>query len=176
MLVIMGMWFMVVGGCASSSSWYRPAEGASPTGGLGIQLELRDTETNQFARYRVEPDGAFTYWGGKDVLFDSITWQSVIDDDQGRELARIVREQGLMQSPAGGPEGTEPTWELQLVDGTAARNYTVYGQNDSLESLYDALQRISSTRFAEILDALPQPSVETLVAPTTDSGETSDQP
>ena len=175
LLVIVAL-FMALGGCSSSASWYRATDGPSPTGGLGVQMELRNTETNQFARFRVEPDGAFTYWGGKDVLFDSITWEGAINGDQGRGLAQLVRKEGLMQSPAGGVDGAEPTWELQLVDGTATRNYTVYGENASLQSLYDFLQDIASARFASVLDALPQPSVEVLVAPTTGPDDTEEQP
>jgi hypothetical protein len=175
-LLVIVVLFMALVGCSTSTSWYQSADGPSPTGGLGVQMELRNTETNQFARFRVEPDGAFTYWGGKDVLFDSITWEGVIDGDQGRGLSQLVRKEGLMQPPAGGADGAEPIWELQLVDGTATRSYTVYGENASLQSLYGFLQDIASARFTSILDALPQPSVEVLVAPATGPDDTEEQP
>lgn len=162
-------------GCTAKNSWVVPT-GTSPTDGLGIQLELRNIDTNQFARFRVEPDGGFTYWGGKDVLFDAITWQGSVDSAQGAELDRIVRTRGLLQMQSAGSDGVQPTWDIRLFDGGRQRSYIVHGENASLEELFSYLQKLASARFETILDALPKPSVDQLTVPTTSSDESADLP
>ena len=162
-------------GCAARNSWAMPS-GVSPTDGLGIQLELRNTDTNQFARFRVEPDGAFTYWGGKDVLFDAITWEGAVDSTRGAVLDRIVRARGLLQMQSGGTDGVQPTWDVQLFDDGRQRSFIVHGENAALEELFSYLQNLASARFETILDALPKPSVDRLTVPVTSSDDTADRP
>ena len=115
-------------GCASSSKWYVPSGGPSPTGGMALQLELRDTETNQFARFRVEPDGTMVYWGGKDVLFDKVTWTGSIDAAQGKSLVELVRRESPLDSSSPAGDDAQPTWVLELAEHGSLADHTVHGE------------------------------------------------
>ncbi len=158
-------------GCASSSKWYVSAGGPSPTGGMALQLELRDTEENQFARFRVEPDGTLVYWGGKDVLFDKVTWTGSIDAEQGRSLAELVRRERPLDSFSPAGEDAQPTWVLELAEHGSLTDHTVHGEVPCMRAIYDTLQQFASARFDTVLDALPRPGVEGLVAPRREADE-----
>ena len=162
---------MVSAGCSSSGGWYAPVAGPSPTGGMALQLELQDIEQTQYARFRVESDGTLVYWGGKDVLFDKVTWTGSIDDEQGRELVALVRRESPLDSFSPAGDDAQPTWTLELAEHGRLVEHTVHGDVPCMRVLYDTLQRYTSARFDAVVDALPRADIEGLVVPRREADE-----
>ena len=162
-------------GCApSSSNWYVSSGGPSPTDGMALQLELRDIDKTQYARFRVEPDGTLVYWGGKDVLFDKVTWTGSIDAKQGRELTALVRRESPLDSFSPAGDDAQPTWTLELAEHGRLVEHIVHGEVPCMRVLYDALQKYTSARFDAVVDALPRPDVEGLVVPRREADDNGD--
>ena len=164
----------VSAGCSSSGRWYGPVTGPSPTDGMGLQLELSNSDTSQYARFRVEPDGTLVYWGGKDVLFDKVTWTGSIDAKQGRELVALVRRESPLDSFSPAGDDAQPTWTLELAEHGRLVEHIVHGEVPCMRVLYDALQKYTSARFDAVIDALPRPGVEGLVVPRREADDNGD--
>lgn len=148
-------------GCGGQS-WTTSIGPASPTDNLALDLELVDSDTSLYARYRVSTGGAITFWGGPDVVLDHVTWQGELTNEQGGELAGMIRDAGWLQSPPGGDGIGDRTWTIQLYGSGEHQDFTAHGDAASLDKVYKLLQGVSSQRFSSFIDELPQPSIKTL--------------
>ena len=154
-------------GCNTWPNWYHPLDGPSPTNNLGVELDLTDHEMSRYARYRVEPDGVVTFWGGQDAVFDRVTWRGTIDDSTGRSIDRLVRDGHWFDMPPTGDRIGDESWIITVIEPGRRRDFTVHGHAMGVDELWSILQSASSSRFGHVLDALPSPSIESLHTETT---------
>ena len=154
--------FLLLVGCTTRANWYHPEKGPSPTNNLGLELDLTDHEASRYARYRVEPDGVITFWGGQDAVFDRVTWRGTITEAEGQSIDRIVRDRDWFETPPAGDRVGDETWIIMLVEPGNRRGFTVLGHDMGVDELWSILQAASSRRFVDVIDALPKPSIDTL--------------
>ena len=166
-------------GCSSGPSWYQPVGPGSPTGDLGLELDLSNPEEQQYARYRVQPDGTVLFWGGRDAIFDKVTWKGTLPAESATALDTLVRSGAWFASPPRGDGDGGDVWTISVLEPERRRDFTVHGHVKSVDEAWSILQATSSARFKDTLDALPRPSIETLPVQRSDSpddGAESDDP
>ena len=166
---------LLIAGCTTRPNWYHPEDGSSPTNNLGLELDLTDHEESQYARYRVEPDGVITFWGGGNAVFDRVTWRGSINDGEGRSIDQLVRDGNWFETPPTGDRMGNQTWIITVIEPGRRRDFTVHGHAMRVDELWSILQSASSRRFSHVIDALPKPDIESLHRETTPSGQ-EDQP
>jgi hypothetical protein len=168
LIVVMASWLV---GCGSGPKWYHPVKtGSSPTGNLGLELDLANPQEQQYARYRVQPDGTLLFWGGRDAILDNVTWKGTLPDSAAAELDQLVRSGGWFASPPRGDGVGDDVWTISILEPTRRRDFTVHGHVASVDDAWAILQSTASARFKATLDALPQASIETLPYQTPASG------
>jgi len=164
--VLIASWFA---GCSSGPKWYHPMGPGSPTGDLGLELDLSNPEEQQYARYRVQTDGTVLFWGGRDAIFDTVTWKGTLSSESTAELERLVRGGAWLSSPPRGDGVGGDVWTISVLEPERRRDFTVHGHVGSVDEAWSILQSASSARFKDTLDALPRPSIETLPISTSGS-------
>ena len=168
LIVLMVSW---LAGCSSGPNWYQPVKtGSSPTGNLGLELDLANPQEQQYARYRVQPDGTVLFWGGRDAILDQVTWKGMLPDASAAELDRLVRSGAWFATPPRGDGVGDDVWTISVLEPTRRRDFTVHGHVASVDEVWAVLQSTSSARFEATLDALPRASIETLPYQTPASG------
>ena len=100
LITVMMSWLV---GCSSGPNWYQPLNtGSSPTGNLGLEFDLANPQEQQYARYRVQPDGTVLFWGGRDAILDTVTWKGTLPAASAAELEQLVRSGAWFASPPRG--------------------------------------------------------------------------
>ncbi len=153
---------LLLAGCNTWPNWYHPEDGSSPTNNLGLELDLTDHEESQYARYRVEPDGVITFWGGANAVFDHVTWRGTINNPEGQSIDKLVREGDWFESPPTGDRKGNQTWIITVIEPGRRRDFTVHGHAMRVDELWSILQSASSRRFKHVIEALPKPGIESL--------------
>ncbi|MAT82509.1 MAG: hypothetical protein CMJ29_12805 [Phycisphaerae bacterium] len=145
-------------GCASN--WVSTGGPDSPTGGLSIEL-LMEGKAQQMVRLQLSGDGLLKYAGGRDVANNVYSWEGRVDRADGQAVAAAVRSGQWFVDPPSGDGNETHTWWIKAWDAQGRHaNFTVYGDAKSVQTVYDILNKIASSRFSSYLDALPEPSLD----------------
>ena len=160
LITVMMSWLV---GCSSGPNWYQPLNtGSSPTGNLGLEFDLANPQEQQYARYRVQPDGTVLFWGGRDAILDTVTWKGTLPAASAAQLEQLVRSGAWFASPPRGDGIGDDVWTISVLEPDRRRDFTVHGHVQSVDDAWAILQSTSSARFKATLDALPRASIETL--------------
>ena len=90
-----------------------------------------------------------------------ITWRGQLDPTQGQALAAAIQEGNWFSSPPSGRGDESATWDITAWNAAGQRaRFTVYGQAESVEKVYNILQQASSARFDDFLREMPKPSLD----------------
>ena len=118
-------------------------------------------------------DGTVLFWGGRDAIFDEVTWTGPLPHESAVELEHLVRSGSWFASPPRGDGEGDDVWIISILEPGRRRDFTVHGHVKSVDDAWKILQSTSSLRFKATLDSLPRPSIEALplATPGTTGGE-----
>lgn len=167
---------LAMAGCSGGTGWYQPLVQGSPTGNLGMELDLTNSSEQQYARYIVRPDGTILFWGGQDAILDQVTWKGTLDADAGKALDDLVRTGDWFTHPPRGDGIGEDVWTITVLEPGRRRDFTVHGHAMHVDEAWAVLQSASSERFKDVLDALPRPNIERLNPSTTPPTNSESEP
>lgn len=143
-------------GCSSS----RGGNPNSATSGLAVQLTMRD-DSNAAALYRVNQDGEISFAGGTDAYTEKISWTGELSDDEIARLREVLTDNGYFESgPRSSATDADRRYEVELRWPDGDLSYSVNGRGLRIAALEDYLIAVSSKRFDDVMQALPQADVE----------------
>lgn len=149
---------LVIPGCASK--WVVPGGPDSPTEGLSMQM-LMEGQAQQMVRYRFNGNGVLLFAGGVDVANDRFSWEGMIPPKYGRAIAEAVRRGKWFEKPPTGNGSESATWTIRAWNREGQGiHFTVYGEDDSVQEVYDILSRIAAARVDGFMKNLPKPSLD----------------
>ena len=156
MLLLVGMSIM---GCGKAH-WVTPGPVDSPTDGLSMDLFMEGS-AQKLVRYRFNGTGQLWFAGGVAVANDKTSWEGRLNRDQGRAIVAAVRKGRWFTNPPTGDGSESETWTIKAWSrDNLAASFTVYGKAESVQEVYDILNKASTARFDEYLNTMPKPSLD----------------
>ncbi len=149
---------LLLQGCMAK--WAVPGGPDSPTEGLSMQM-LMEGKTLQIVRYRFDGNGLLLFAGGPDVPNDRFSWEGVIPAEYGHRIAEAVRRGKWFEEPPTGNGSESATWTIRAWNRSGQGiHFTVYGEDESVQEVYDLLSRVAAARVDGFMKDLPKPSLD----------------
>ena len=158
-ILILLLLTMSLVGC-SKSQWVTSGPVDSPTDGLSMDLFLEGS-AQKLVRYRFNGTGTLWFAGGVAVTNDKASWEGRLNPEQGRAIVAAVRKGRWFTNPPSGDGSESETWTIHAWSrDNLTASFKVYGKADSVQEVYDILNKASSARFDEFLSTMPKPSLD----------------
>lgn len=147
---------LLVGACAHAP--LAPvADGASPTGGVGLTLWYGILSSGQYQYFQVTPAGGLSYGGGMAAFNRKVEWTGTLDAQQGKQVRAIIDDAGWMTAPnPAHRNGESPVAEFVLIAGDGQRRFTITGEDPKVQELVTCLQQAAEQRFDSYMQRLPE--------------------
>lgn len=129
----------------------------TPTGGVALEVETRDSESLKLSLYRVWPDGVIDWGGGRDAMNSVTTWEGLMGQAEIAKMRTLLEQDGWYEGRPTG-SGTPKTAMATVVVRSAAgsRTTTIRGTSPELDRLLEVLREATKGRHDGYLRKLPE--------------------
>ena len=138
------------------------ALGCSQQAVHGTHLKMRMFASQQAVLLVVDGRGRISYGGGYDALQDKTTWQGKITNDQKLHFDEIITSTDWLEAEVSRSNQTQG-YEIRIKKGTIDNSFLLPLTDQSATSMFDFLQSIALARLESTLNALPKPSMDTII-------------
>lgn len=128
----------------------------------GTHLKMRMFAPQQAVLLVVDEDGRISYGGGHDALEDTTTWQGQIPSHQLFQIDEIITSSDWLKADMRRRNQVEG-FEISIKQGIIDNTFFLPLSDQTAVSMYDLLQSIAIARLEPTLDALPKPSMDTII-------------
>ena len=144
---------VLLSACASTRGVGDPN---TPTGGVAVEVESRDSESLKISLYRVWPDGTIDWGGGRDAMNSVTTWEGLMGQSEIASMRQLLEQDGWYDGRPKG-SGTPKTATATVVVKSAAgsRTTTIRGSSPELERLLEVLRQATKGRHDGYMRKLP---------------------
>tara|TARA_B100000959_G_C14410187_1_gene390057 strand:- start:15 stop:494 length:480 start_codon:yes stop_codon:yes gene_type:complete len=144
-------WLMLIGVIGCSQQAVR-----------GTNLKMRMFASQQAVLMVVDGKGRISYGGGYDALQDKTTWHGKITNDQQLQFDEIITSSDWLKSDVSRSNHTQG-YEIRIKKGAVDNTFLLPLTDQSATSMFDFLQSIALARLESTLNALPKPSMDTII-------------
>lgn len=151
-------WSVLLSGCASSSR-QGIGDPNTPTGGVAIEFDNRDTAALRVIFATVSAEGTLAIGGGADGFNQRTTWSGTLTAEQAEALRTILREDGWTDGTvfaSGTPKSKIA--RVTIRSGAGRQSYSLIGESEAVDRLDAFLCGASRARFDHFMRMLPEPS------------------
>ncbi len=128
----------------------------------GTNLKMRMFASQQAVLLVVDGKSRISYGGGYDALQDTTTWRGNMTNDQQAQFDEIIASSDWLDSDASRTNQTQG-YEIRIKTGTVDNTFLLPLSDQSATSMFDFLQSIALARLQPTLNALPKPSMDTII-------------
>lgn len=128
----------------------------------GTHLKMRMFASQQAVLLVVDGRGRISYGGGYDALQDKTTWQGNITHDQQLQFDEIIASTDWLNAEVSRSNQVEG-YEVRIKKGLIDNSFLLPLTDQSATSMFDFLQSIALARLEPALNALPKPSMDTII-------------
>lgn len=128
----------------------------------GTHLSMRMVAPQQAVLLIVNGVDRISYGGGHDALQDSTTWHGQITSHQRIQFDAIIASSDWLEVDTQYSNQTQG-YEIRIRQGTIDNTFFLPFSDQTAIAMYDLLQSIALTRLEPTLDALPKPSMDTII-------------
>jgi len=148
---------VVLNGCASSTR-QGIGDPNTPTGGVAIEFDNRDTAELRVIFATVSAEGVIAIGGGADGFNQRTTWSGTLTAEQAGALRAILREDGWTDGTVFA-SGTPKTRIARVIirSGAGRQSYSLIGESEAVDRLDAFLCGASRARFDQFMRMLPEP-------------------
>ena len=136
--------------------------GCSQQAVSGTHLKMRMFASQQAVLLVVDGRGRVSYGGGYDALQDKTTWHGKITNDQQLQFDEIIASSDWLESTVRRSNQTQG-YEIRIKQGTIDYSFLLPLTDQSATSMFGFLQSIALARLESTLNALPKPSMDTII-------------
>jgi hypothetical protein len=136
--------------------------GCSQQSVSGTHLKMRMFASQQAVLLVVDGRGRISYGGGYDALQDKTTWQGKITIDQQLQFDEIIASSNWLESSVSRSNQNQG-YEIRIKKGMIDNSFLLPLADKSATSMFDFLQSIALARLESTLNALPKPSMDTII-------------
>lgn len=145
---------LVLAACAGGES------GPSRIAGLDVRLEMIDGD--RAARFSVDRDGVLAFGGGRDAREERMTWQGTLDAGQCADLVALIERSSWQAVDSAAPR-RHARFIVKVRDESGTRRFETGLDQPDARALYELLTVAVSVRFDGESQALPKPSMDTVL-------------
>jgi hypothetical protein len=143
--------------------------GCSQQAVRGTHLKMKMFASQQAVLLVVDGDGRISYGGGYDALQDKTTWEGKISNHQQGQFDEIIASSDWLDTDIERSKQVHG-YEIRIKQGTIDTSFFLPPSDQSAKSMYDFLQSIALARLEPTLEALPKPSMDTIIDRTVNTG------
>jgi hypothetical protein len=134
----------------------------------GTHLKMRMFASQQAVLLVVDGKSRISYGGGYDALQDKTTWQGKITNNQQLHFDEFIATSDWLEADVERPNQTQG-YEIRIQQGKIDNSFLLPLTDQSATSMFDFLQSIALARLESTLNALPKPSMDTIIDRKTNS-------
>lgn len=152
-LAVVSVLLATMASCTSTSGVGDPS---TATGGVRLEVESRDTESQLMALYVVSPNGTLDWGGGRNAMQGTTTWQGTLTAEQIAALRTLLEEDGWFDGrPKGSGTPRSKVGRVMLRSDRGNRRYELRGECPAFDRLVALLESAARGRHEAHLNTLP---------------------
>lgn len=128
----------------------------------GTHLKMRMFAPQQAVLLIVDGNGAIAFGGGHDALQDTTSWQGHMTSPQLMQFNELIASCDWLQADVQRANHIQG-FEIRIKQGTVDNKFLLPLSDQAAVSMYDLLQSIAIARLEPTLNALPKPSMDTII-------------
>lgn len=125
------------------------------TGGLELEYLWSKPSEQRTAYYRVTREGEFRSSGGLQARDRDASYRAPMSDAEVARFVELVRATGYASRASESGAG-EPRSEVTVREGRERSNFTVLGDDPSVDALRAWLAELSMRQFRDVIEAQPE--------------------
>lgn len=151
--LLAGLLLATLAACTSTSGVGDPS---TATGGISLEVESRNTDSQHMALYLVSPDGTLDWGGGRNAMNGTTTWQGTLSTEQIAALRTLLEEDGWFDGkPKGSGTPRSRIGRVMLRSERGNRRYELRGECPAFDRLAALLESAARGRHEAHLNTLP---------------------
>jgi tripartite-type tricarboxylate transporter receptor subunit TctC len=136
--------------------------GCSQQAVRGTHLKMKMFASQQAVLLVVDGDGRISYGGGFDAIQEKTSWQGKITSDQQLQFDELITSSGWLEPDSTRSQQSQG-YDIRIQQGTIDNSFLLPLSDKSATTMFELLQTIALVRLEPTLNALPKPSMDTII-------------
>jgi len=129
----------------------------------GTHLQMTRSVPQQRVLLVVDGDGNISYGGGLDALEGKTSWQGEMTSQQRDQFDAAIASSDWLTVEGNSVPHNVQGFRIRIQRGTIDNSFTLPLTDRSATVMYELLQSIAIARLEPTLNALPKPSMNTII-------------
>lgn len=136
--------------------------GCSQQAVRGTHLKIKMLTPQKAVLLLVDGDGRISYGGGFDAIQEKTSWQGKITSDQQLQFDELIASSGWLEPDSTRSQQSQG-YDIRIQQGTIDNSFLLPLSDKSATTMFELLQTIALARLEPTLNALPKPSMDTII-------------